>query len=393
VVLLSAPLALIPGEVVRARVRLKARHGEGEVLEWLAPDARRADPLCPVAQRCGGCGLWGAGALAGELKRQMAGDLLQRQQIAGLLGGEPGPAPDGALQWDWLLAPPEARRTRIQLHWDGAHLGYFGRASNRVVPIQACPMAAESVSAAIPQLAAALARGRLPNAPGRWELATGTPPGSVSACRASPGAPVYAMLEDGAVRRVEQAPVLEHQLAGRVLRHRARSFFQACPEWAAQAFTATFAAWDLRGGTLYDLFGGAGFCSALLAGRFQRHVVVDFDAAAVADARRNLAGLPHKVEPAEVEEWLHWHLNRPGEFCAEDVLLLDPPRAGLSPALCATLCRLRTAALVLIGCDGAAFCRDVKRLAPAWQLKRLTVADLFPNTPGAEFLGCFARAY
>ena len=198
------------------------------------------------------------------------------------------------------------------------------------------------------------------------------------------------MLEDGAVRRVAQAPVIEHHLAGRVLSHRARSFFQACPEWAAQAFSVTFAAWDLRGGTLYDLYGGAGFCSALLAGRFQRYVVVDRDAAAVADAGRNLAGLPRTTDAADVEEWVRRRLGRPGEFCAQDVLLLDPPRAGLSAELCATLCRLRTAALVLIGCDGAAFCRDAKRLTPVWRLMRLAVVDLFPNTPQAEFLGCFA---
>ena len=172
VVLLSAPLALFPGEVVRAQVRLKARHGEGEVLEWLEADPRRQEPRCPVAQRCGGCSLWGAGALAGELKRQMAADLLRRQGIDALLDSTPesaidssrGSADDSAAgsaidstaesaldsapRWDWLSAPSLARRSRIQLHWDGAHLGYYARASNRVVPIEACPMALECLSAA-----------------------------------------------------------------------------------------------------------------------------------------------------------------------------------------------------------------------------------------------------
>ena len=36
VVLLAAPLALFPGEAVRAEVRWKPRHGEGRVVEWLA---------------------------------------------------------------------------------------------------------------------------------------------------------------------------------------------------------------------------------------------------------------------------------------------------------------------------------------------------------------------
>ena len=118
IVLLTAPLALIPGEEVEAAVEWKARHGEGKVVRWLVEDPRRIDvdphpgyPLLGVDH-----------LLAGELKQEMVGDLLHR-----MLPGAPA--------WDWLAAPPDARRSRIQLHWDGKLLGPHGRGSHAVIEL------------------------------------------------------------------------------------------------------------------------------------------------------------------------------------------------------------------------------------------------------------------
>jgi len=46
---------------------------------------------------------------------------------------------------------------------------------------------------------------------------------------------------------------------------------------------------------------------------------------------------------------------------------------------------------VLVGCDGAAFCRDVQRLAETWELKGLAVADLFPLTHHVECVALLER--
>jgi len=60
------------------------------------------------------------------------------------------------------------------------------------------------------------------------------------------------------------------------------------------------------------------------------------------------------------------------------------PRTGLPPELCGRLQSAQASRLVLVGCDGAAFCRDIKRLAPAWRLESLAAVDLFPYTHHAE---------
>jgi len=369
-VLVSAPLALFPGEVVEAAIHWKARHGEGTVERWVTRDRRRSAPGCRVAASCGGCDLWEAGSAAGDLKRLMVEDLFARQ------------LPD-APPWRWSPAPEDARRHRIQLHWDGKVLGFHARRSHQVIPVTECPAAAKVLSQAIPRLEEALLGRILPTKPQRWELATGTPPGTV-----------FATLDSGRTWNLEpdgwhtwEGPIVHDHGAFR-LSHRAGGFYQVSPEWAAEAFADLLREWEVRGGTLYDLYGGVGFFSALLGPRFQHRCLVEYDESAVVWAKANLEAmdLPSECLAADTAAWVPEHLGRP-----EDVLLLDPPRAGLPPELCERLQSARCGTLVLVGCDGAAFCRDVTRLGPAWRLEGLAALDLFPLTHHAECVGLLKR--
>ncbi len=368
-VLLRAPLALFPGEAVEASIRWKARHAEGEVRAWTGTDPRRTDPGCPVAQACGGCDLWGAGDHASELKRQMVEDLFRRQ-----LPERP---------WRWIPAPPDARRHRIQLHWDGKRLGFHERRSHRVVPVEACPAAAEVLSEAIPRLREALEARVLPQKNQRWELATGTPAGTV--VLADGEGRTWLLEPDGF--KPSSAPVLQ-RFEGFALRHRPGGFFQVCAPWAVRAFGDLLGGWDLRGDTLFDLYGGVGLFSALLGERFRHRVLVEGDEAAVDWARKNLEalGLPSECRAADLGDWVPEGLGGAG-----DLILLDPPRTGLPPGLAERLQEAGARRMVLVGCDGAAFCRDLRALAPAWNPVDLAALDLFPLTHHVECVALLER--
>jgi tRNA/tmRNA/rRNA uracil-C5-methylase (TrmA/RlmC/RlmD family) len=369
-ILLSAPLALFPGEEVKARIHWKARHAEGAVEGWVTRDRRRSPAGCKVAATCGGCDLWEAGSSIGALKRLMVEDLFSRQ------------LPD-APSWRWYPAPEEARRQRIQLHWDGKALGFHRRRSHQVVAVTECPAAVGVLSSSIPRLEEALLGRILPTKPQRWELATGTPPGTV-----------FATIDSNRTWRLEPdgwhpwEGAIVHDHGAFSLQHRIGGFYQVSPGWAAEAFGQLLRDWNVRGGTLYDLFGGVGFFSALLGDRFQQRCLVEFDEPAVTWARSNLQalGLAAECIAADAAVWLPEHLGQP-----EDLILLDPPRAGLPPELCERLQSARCGTMVLVGCDGAAFCRDVKRLSPVWKLEALAALDLFPLTHHVECVGLLKR--
>lgn len=378
VVLLHSDLALFPGEEVTARVALHPGHAEGRVTEWLERDPRRVNADCEFAAQCGGCSLWEGGDATSDLKWQMVQDLLSRQL-------------KDAPECRWLPAPPRTLRSRIQLHWDGASLGFHQAGSNTVVPVPHCPMAVDEVSSAIASLRAALAAGELPAGPDRWELATGTSPRIVLATAERNSWVAWA--RDADLWRVSANPLVHH-LGGRRIQQQPGAFFQACPQWAWEAFSKVFDSWAVRGDTLFDLYGGCGFFSMMLAERFKSAVVVESSVPGCTSAAVNLGGgtvdregITYQIICADVERWLEPGLGESG-----DVILLDPPRAGLAAGICEKLCSASAETMVLIGCDGMAFCRDVKRLAPAWHINQLAAIDLFPNTPQVEFVGLLRRS-
>ncbi|NDF14100.1 hypothetical protein EB061_02110 [bacterium] len=75
-------------------------------------------------------------------------------------------------------------------------------------------------------------------------------------------------------------------------------------------------------------------------------------------------------------------------------IILDPPREGIGetlPPLLEKLSGLSISSMILVGCDVDAFTRDVHRLLKkGFQLERLGVLDLFPQTPHIESLALFS---
>jgi len=368
IVLLSASLALFPGEEVKALVRRKSRHSEGKVTAWIKPDPRRVKPECSFAGICGGCSLLESGVLSGILKKQMVHDLLSRQLPI-------------SSSWRWLEAPENARRNRIQLHWDGTKLGFYSPNSYLIVPIQECPAAIDPISKAIPRLRDALEARILSQKPQRWELVAGTPANQVYAVAGSNNI-VWQLNTDGWCRY--DGPV-RHEFKDVIIKHNPGDFFQACPSWAWSAFGDILQGWDLRGSTLFDLYAGVGFFSILLRDRFKKYIIVENNESAIGWGQRNVEDLGLNIScfSSDVEQWMEKSM---GIGSSEDLILLDPPRSGLTDGICEKLCSFGATSLILIGCDGATFCRDLKRLEQIWQISDLVAVDLFPMTRHVEFI-------
>jgi 23S rRNA (uracil1939-C5)-methyltransferase len=79
---------------------------------------------------------------------------------------------------------------------------------------------------------------------------------------------------------------------------------------------------------------------------------------------------------------------------AAELVVVDPPRGGLSAPLAASLSSLRSAhRLVYVSCDPPALARDAARLASGgWAPVSLELLDLFPRTPHVEAIAVFERS-
>jgi 23S rRNA (uracil1939-C5)-methyltransferase len=113
--------------------------------------------------------------------------------------------------------------------------------------------------------------------------------------------------------------------------------------------------------------------------------IVEASPGAVADLRANLqrSGLGHvRVIEGDVEEVL-----KSRSVARPDLVLLDPPRSGLSSAATDEIIALAAPRIVYLSCDPATLARDTARLRDGgYSLESIQGFDLFPQTPHVEAL-------
>nr|WP_246119456.1 TRAM domain-containing protein [Cellulomonas massiliensis] len=151
---------------------------------------------------------------------------------------------------------------------------------------------------------------------------------------------------------------------------------------------------DVGGGTVLDLYSGAGLFTLPLAdavGERGRVTSVEGDARAVRDARRNVHDRPQvTLHAGDVRRALQ---GRDGvDVGRPDVVVLDPPRSGAGRATVDALAALGPARVVYVACDPAALARDVALLAGhGYALDRVQGWDLFPMTHHLEAVAVLTR--
>ncbi|MEO0651216.1 MAG: 23S rRNA (uracil(1939)-C(5))-methyltransferase RlmD [Planctomycetota bacterium] len=141
---------------------------------------------------------------------------------------------------------------------------------------------------------------------------------------------------------------------------------------------------DERGGVLHDLYCGAGAIGLTLAARFERVVGVELVESAVTDARANAAlnGFEHvDFHLGDVPAVLRGATPLP----APEVVVVDPPRAGLHPDLVETLCSSPPRRLIYVSCNPKSAARDLAPMvAGPYAIEASRAFDLFPHTPHVE---------
>ncbi|NBV41165.1 class I SAM-dependent RNA methyltransferase [bacterium] len=133
---------------------------------------------------------------------------------------------------------------------------------------------------------------------------------------------------------------------------------------------------------IWDLYGGAGLFAFAASNRTSNEIV-SVDTALSGHA---LAGFPKQLRfvQASVGDFLS------AQSAAADVIICDPPRAGLSPDVIVQIGRLRPKTVVLVSCQLDAFSRDAKRLISAgYHLDWIQPVDMFAHTVHLEVVGRF----
>jgi 23S rRNA (uracil1939-C5)-methyltransferase len=120
-----------------------------------------------------------------------------------------------------------------------------------------------------------------------------------------------------------------------------------------------------------------GLFSIPLAKRFRTVTAVESGSAAVRDLQFNAerAGVTVLADQSDVEPFLMRMETAP------DLVVLDPPRAGVGKGVVRELARLQPGRIVVVACDPATLARDLAGFRQAgYRIARMILLDLFPQT-------------
>lgn len=352
-----------PGDLVRARiVERRPDYGRAEIEEILEPGpARRPDPV-PELSLTGVCDLQHLeDRVQFQLKAEAVRETLER------IGGISLPA-----NTEMVMGEPWGYRLRTQLHTEadpvtgGMRVGYHARGTNDVIPVSRCPLLVPELEALLRDLPSHLT----PDSPKRLDVAAGDG-GAVSV------APPVEGLPHGEVTT---------RVGDFTYAYDARVFFQSHRGLLPRLVEIVVGEWE--GGTAVDLYAGVGLFSLPLAGRYGKVIAVEADQAGARYARLNVrrnkaANL--EVVNQSVESWAR-HLPRD-----LDRVVADPPRGGLSRDVLLPLMIARPKRITYVSCHPAALARDLKKLVERYEIEKVTLIDLFPQTGHMETVVQLAR--
>ena len=132
---------------------------------------------------------------------------------------------------------------------------------------------------------------------------------------------------------------------------------------------------DVRGQTVWDLYGGMGDTAALLVDRGASVVSVDADERAIAWAQAHVPG--GRFIAARAEDVL-------ATLPAPYAVVVNPPRAGLHWDVTLRLTSAPVPRLIYVSCDPATLARDLHRLDVNYQITGVRAFDVFPQTAHVE---------
>ena len=145
-----------------------------------------------------------------------------------------------------------------------------------------------------------------------------------------------------------------------------------------------------RNGRLaWDLYAGVGLFARVLAGNFERVIAVESSPTSSADLRHNLQGTSHHAIQASTLDFLQ---KQKSSAAPPDLIVFDPPRAGLGAAITALLSQIGPAEIVYVSCDPATLSRDLAALVNSgYDLRTITMVDMFPQTFHLESVSVLTR--
>jgi 23S rRNA (uracil1939-C5)-methyltransferase len=400
------PLVL-PGELVQIESsERKKKFIRGRLERVMEPSAERVPAPCPHFGRCGGCQYQ---HMPYEAQLRYKADIL-RETLGRI----------GRIQWTGAIetqaSPPFGYRNRAQwklrANQEGAAgsagIGYFEMGSTKLCAVTECTILSPRLADTFARLRQLVSAGKVLPAIDEIEAFADSSDEKIllnlSAERLGDSPESIAAALREAIPNVESILIqdrradtyhlagpgyLTYTAGGAQYRVGHLSFFQVNRFMIEPLVDAVIG--KTRGRLALDLFAGVGLFTVALTKQFERVIGVESNLAAAKDLETNLkqsGGSSPSSRNVTAEGFLsRWHET-------PDLVVIDPPRAGVETEALAHLKKLAPARIHYVSCDPATLARDLAQLVGTnsdsgsgpFEIESINLFDIFPQTYHMEVL-------
>lgn len=179
---------------------------------------------------------------------------------------------------------------------------------------------------------------------------------------------------------------IEEKMGDLTFRIGPKSFYQTNSEQAHELYKIAASFADLKGDELvYDLYTGTGTIANFVARSAKKVIGIESVAEAIEDAKINsqINGISNtNFFAGDMKDMLgNEFINEHGK---PDIIITDPPRAGMHPRVTQLLADLKVDRIVYVSCNSATQARDLQVLGESYEVKKIQPVDMFPQTHHVE---------
>lgn len=378
------PYTLVDEHVQAKLVEQKRGYTRGELIRIDKESPSRVEPRCTHFMACGGCHYQHMSyEVQLQAKRVILGDQLRR------IGGVHEPDVEAVIPspkiWNY--------RNHVKFHLTSkSELGFMRGRSDIVIPIQECHIIDEALNGLKDLMD--IEEGTQLNDIG---MRVGSAQDLMLIFEGEPGDPPNIGVEVpvSAVHLSGESEIVisgdDHvfmQVFDRELRVSAGSFFQVNTPMAEAMVTHLLNNLPLSAGLdVIEVFSGVGLFSAFIAPEVARLVAIEQSPSACEDFVINLDEQDNVELYEGAAEDVLPHLTMDA-----DVMIVDPPRSGLSRLVRDNILRMSPRILAYVSCDPPTLARDGRRFKEGgYVLRRITPFDLFPQTYHIESISIWEK--
>ncbi len=357
---------VLPGErVIVSTASAKKGVLRGSRPEVLEPSGHRSHPRCEYFGRCGGCHYQHS-----HYEYELAQKVEILRETLRRLGGIHYEQEIPAISGD-----PWFYRNRIQLHFEDREIGFRLHGSHDLCPIDHCYISDPLLVDCIRRVGEAAKRPEWPGFLRSLELFTN---GSELQLNVLDSArPVAARFFEWCATFLPSLlpGALSYPTGEFQFRVSGGSFFQVNRFLIDSLVKEVLS--DSQGAHAIDLYAGVGLFSLAMAKRFERVDAVERGLSAYLDLEFNARQSGQNIHIARGSA--QDYINEPSRG-TPDLVVADPPRAGLGDAVTAAILQHKPHRITLVSCDPSTLARDARKLVAAYRIRRLALVDLFPRT-------------